>query len=135
MPGQRHSYEIQIGSGPAMPISLAELKPLAKAANVSGESVVIFVDGEKDEKLTAQYNNSARDTYKQGMFVQLTRRAYQLSSLTRDFQAGWSDSDLMDELGNIINALDDLYKMVSNRVGESKVYGPELSELETAQVD
>lgn len=113
----KSNFEVAINSDAAIPVSgRKEMQKLARAAMLSGDSVTIYRDGLVSETETAKYNKRANDAFKSQMFVQLTRRSYQLSSLVKDWNNGMSEKELATELDDIRGSLRDLYDMVARRL-------------------
>ena len=118
-----HTWELLI-DGQMLEGSKAEISKLAKAAKAANREYTIYENGEPVAKKTVKQG----DTFKHTMFIELTKLGYRVSSLTREFDNGMTPLDLREEIGDILNKFEDMYKQVDTRINENTdntVYGPQ----------
>lgn len=119
-----HTWEIDI-EGQTIEASKADVKKLAASAKAAGKQFTVFENGEPvTSKTTKQI-----DTFKHEMFVDLSKVGYSVVSLTREFDNGMEDEELLEELSELSAKLNHLYEKTRQRIGEKQdnaLYGPQI---------
>lgn len=122
----RHDWELRINDETIEARDKAHVISLAKAAKATGAVFEILENGQTAVEMTRKYSGQVIDKFTSETMLSLNRISNHASQLTREFENGMSETDLREEIGELMNRLEDLYKVVDKRLSvqaDAETYG------------